>query len=76
MSAPISATKRSIRNGGIFSFIIAAIGVYQGETLLSALMVWIFAWVVIGGALWLSYRMTAPKSKVQPEDIEDKQETK
>ncbi len=73
MAAPISATKRSIRNGGIFSFIIAAIGVYQGETLVSALMVWIFAWIVIGGALWLSYRITAPKSKVQSNDIEDNQ---
>lgn len=63
MSAPASNTKRAIRNGGIFAFIIAAIGVYQGETLLSATMVWVFAWVVMSAALWLSYRITSAKEK-------------
>jgi len=57
----MSAAKRAIRNGGILSFIIAAIGVYQGETLLSAAMVWLFAWTVMSIALWLSYRLTTPK---------------
>lgn len=68
MSAPASATKRAIRNGGIFAFIIAAVGVYQGETLLSAAMVWVFAWLVMSAALWLSYRITATKNKEQIEE--------
>jgi len=56
-----SNAKRAIRNGGIFSFIIAAVGLYQGESLLTSVMVWGFAWLVTSAALWLSYRMTAPK---------------
>lgn len=59
----MSASKRAFRNGGIFSFIIAAIGVYQGETILSAFMVWVFAWIVMSGALWLSYRITTAKDE-------------
>lgn len=57
----MSVTHRAIRNGGIFSFIIAAIGLYQGENLLTSAMVWGFAWVVMTGAFWVSYRITQPK---------------
>ena len=57
----MSVAKRAIRNGGIFSFIIAAIGLYQGEDLLTSVMVWGFAWIVMSGAFWVSYRITQPK---------------
>ncbi len=68
MAEQTSINKRAFRNGGIISFIIAAIGLYQGETLVTALMTWIFAWVIVGAALWLSYRMTTPKTNSQTED--------
>ena len=67
----MSVTKRALRNGGIFSFIIAAVGLYQGETLFSALMVWIFAWIVMAAALWLSYRITAPKPEPETESSQE-----
>ncbi|MEA1989924.1 MAG: hypothetical protein U9N57_12075 [Pseudomonadota bacterium] len=65
----MSVTNRAIRNGGIFSFIIAAIGLYQGESLLTSAMVWGFAWVVMSGAFWVSYRITQPKNQAEPESI-------
>ena len=58
MSQSTFMIKRAVRNGGIFSFIIAAIGLYQGETFISAAMVLVFAWIIIGTGLWLSYRLT------------------
>ena len=63
----MSISKRAIRNGGIFSFIIAAIGLYQGESILTSAMVWIFAWVIMSGAFWISYRITQPKTETEPE---------
>ena len=65
----MSVTKRAIRNGGIFSFIIAAIGLYQGENLLTSAMVWGFAWVVMTGAFWVSYRITQPKSQSESDFV-------
>lgn len=65
----MSVTKRAIRNGGFFSFIIAALGLYQGEDLLSSSMVWGFAWVVMSGAFWVSYRITQPKSQSESESV-------
>lgn len=65
----MSVTNRAIRNGGIFSFIIAAIGLYQGESLLTSAMVWVFAWIVMSGAFWFSYRITQPKAETEPESI-------
>lgn len=65
----MSMNKRAIRNGGIFSFIIAAIGLYQGENLITSAMVWGFAWIVMSGAFWVSYRITQPKSQPESESI-------
>ncbi|GAB6070128.1 hypothetical protein JCM30760_12250 [Thiomicrorhabdus hydrogeniphila] len=58
MSQSTYMIKRAVRNGGFFSFIIATIGLYQGETFISAAMVLVFAWIIIGAGLWLSYRLT------------------
>jgi len=65
----MSISKRAIRNGGIFSVIIAAIGLYQGESLLTSVMVWVFAWVIMSVAFWVSYRITQPKTETESESI-------
>lgn len=57
----MSINKRAIRNGAILALILAAIGLYQGESLITSSMVFIFAWLVMSIALWLSYKLTAPK---------------
>lgn len=72
---PKTATQRALQNGAIFAFIIAVIGLYQGENILTATMVGLFAWVIIGGALWLSYKLTAPKASKNHENNNDKNHT-
>lgn len=54
----MSNQKRAIRNGGILALILAAIGLYQGESLLTSAMVFVFAWLIMGFALFLSYKVT------------------
>lgn len=61
MADPISNTKRSVRNGAIIAVIISAIGLYQGETAITAIMTFFFSWIIISAALWLSYKITTPK---------------
>jgi multisubunit Na+/H+ antiporter MnhE subunit len=61
----MSELKRATINGGFFSFIIAAVGFYQGENLLTSIMVWGFAWVIMALAFWLSYRLTRSKAEKQ-----------
>ena len=68
MTEQISINKRAIRNGGIIALIIAAIGLYQGETVITAAMTFIFSWAVVSAALWLSYKITAPKNKTESEE--------
>lgn len=58
-----SITKRAIRNGGILGFIVGAVGYYQGETLITSVLTWIFAWLIMGAALALSYKLTQPKTE-------------
>ena len=53
----MTIVQRSIRNAGILSLIIAAVGLYQGESLTTSALVWLFAWFVMGLALWLSYKL-------------------
>jgi len=62
MTEHISINKRALRNGGIIALIIAAIGLYQGETIITAAMTLLFSWAVVSAALWLSYKITTPKN--------------
>lgn len=62
LDKPMTLTKRAIINGGIFSFILAAIGLYQGETFFTAALVWLFAWIIMTGAFWFSYQFTQSKT--------------
>ena len=55
--------KRSIRNGGILAIVVAGIGLYEGENLATVALTFLFAWVIMGAALWLSYKVTAPKKR-------------
>jgi hypothetical protein len=54
--------KRALRNGALLALVIAAIGLYQGEGILTAVMTFSFAWAIMTAALWLSYRLTRPKN--------------
>lgn len=70
--AETSITKRAIRNAAIIALIIAGIGLYQGEAFITAAMTFVFSWVVVGGALWLSYKLTTPKNS-DTKQSQDKQ---
>lgn len=63
----MSITKRALRNAAFIALILAAIGIYQGEDLITSSLVFIFAWLIMSLALWLSYKLTSSKS-IEPKN--------
>ena len=62
-----NAGQRAFRNGGILSLVVAGIGLYQGESIPTIALTFLFAWLIMGAALWLSYKLTAPKTNKEEE---------
>ncbi|WP_130538168.1 hypothetical protein [Thiomicrorhabdus indica] len=55
----MSNNKRALRNSLILALVIAAIAVYQGETLLTTALSFIFSGLIFYAALRLSYQFSA-----------------
>lgn len=55
----MSATKRAMRNSVILAAVVAAIAIYQGETLITSALSFAFSAIIFFTALLLSYRFSA-----------------
>ncbi|QKI88380.1 hypothetical protein [Thiomicrorhabdus xiamenensis] len=52
------AIKKALRNSALLAIIICALAIYQGESLLTAVLSLIFSFAIMLPAFWLSFRLT------------------
>ncbi|MBO1925074.1 hypothetical protein [Thiomicrorhabdus sp. 6S3-12] len=57
--------KKALRNSALLAVIIGALALYQGETLLTAVLSLIFSFAIMLPAFWLSFRLT-DKTRKKP----------